>query len=223
MSQIFAEQERVQWNEHNPVGQTDNANEEDPGESAAEDFHRQRLGFLRGFSDRARNQRPGDRSERSQSVEPVIKHRQSRGPAEPINADDRNQVFERVIRQLRIQRRIDCEVAGLSQHHRVAVGRRLRCKVDTDVAACAGFVIDHDNPLQRLGELVRDYARENIRTASRRKRNDQANRFRRIGLRHGGSRHNGERCQRKKTSGDHPRFLHKSATRGAGRELPTSN
>src|SRR5207249_12080713 len=57
-----------------------------------------------------------------------------------------------VVGQRRIQRRIDREVTGLSQHDRVPVGRRLCCKVDADVAAGAGLVVHHDDPFQRLGE-----------------------------------------------------------------------
>ena len=54
--------------------------------------------------------------------------------------------FARVVGQLGVERRVDREVAGLAQHQRVAVGRRLGRGVHAEVAAGARLVVDDEVP-----------------------------------------------------------------------------
>ena len=82
--------------------------------------------------------------------------------------DHRHEIGERVIAGVRIQRRVHgVSNAGDEQH--VAVGRGALHLLGGDVAASAGLVL-HDHRLaERLGELRRHQARDEVGGAARRK------------------------------------------------------
>jgi len=70
----------------------------------------------------------------------------------------------------------DGERADRSLADGVAVGRRLRDRVDADGERAAGAVIDDDALAEDLRQLRRDQARDVVGGAARGLRNDQANR-----------------------------------------------
>ena len=98
---------------------------------------------------------------------------------------DRRQVLLRVVRHLRVQRRVDRQVAGLAEHDRVAVGRRLGDRVDAEVAAGAGLVVDDEGPAGGRGDLLAGLAGNDVGAAAGRERHDDADRLGRPGLREG--------------------------------------
>ena len=55
----------------------------------------------------------------------------------------------------------------VADEQRVAVGRRLRRRLERDVAVRAGPVLDHEALAERLGELLRDDARDDVGGAAR--------------------------------------------------------
>ncbi len=92
---FVAEQQIVERNQHHPVRQADDANEENPRDCAAHEIHhkRHRAGRFRlGLAQRARNQRGDDRGQRGKPVEPIVEHGERSGPAEAVDANDRNQI-----------------------------------------------------------------------------------------------------------------------------------
>ena len=65
---------------------------------------------------------------------------------------DRRKILHRVVRQLAHQVWIDREIARLSDHQRVAVGRRFRRGVGAEHARRARAIVDHDLLAERFGE-----------------------------------------------------------------------
>jgi DNA-binding transcriptional LysR family regulator len=98
---------------------------------------------------------------------------------------DRRQVLHRVVRQLRVERRIDREVARLAEDDRVAVGRRLGRLVDAEVAAGAGLVVDDEGPAGLGRDALRHLAGDDVGAAAGRERHEHADRLGGVGLREG--------------------------------------
>jgi hypothetical protein len=109
-----------------------------------------------------------------------------------LAADDRyrRQLAQRVVGQLRDQRRVDREADVVDQHG-MAVGRRLGRHVGTDGAASTAAVVDHHRLLQPFGEFLGDDAADDVVAAARRERHDEADRAIGIPLRKNGNRRSG--------------------------------
>ncbi|MNV61596.1 hypothetical protein D3C71_1541090 [compost metagenome] len=105
---------------------------------------------------------------------------------------DGREVLDRVVRNARIQRRVDAMRAGGGQQQRVAVRRGRGHLLGGDGAVGAALVLDDDALAQRLARFRRDRARQDVRRAARRVRHDQRDGFGRIGLRLRGRQHRRE-------------------------------
>src|SRR5262249_32791670 len=94
VSEVFPEQQRVQWNQDDPVWQTDYADQENPRDYAAHDFYHEQwaIGFFSRLAQRAWDERSNDRRQRAESIEPVVEYSQPGGPTEAVNADHWNQI-----------------------------------------------------------------------------------------------------------------------------------
>src|SRR4029079_12733005 len=89
----------------------------------------------------------------------------------------------RIVREL-VEARVDRVAAG-NDREGVAVGRGFHADLRAERAAGAGAVLHDDLLLQRLGQLLRGDARDEVGAAARRERRDEADRLRRVGrLRH---------------------------------------
>ena len=91
-AQFITHQQIVQRDQHDPVRQTDNANEENPRKHAAQEIFHCASRFRLCFAQRARNERGNDCDEGGQSIEPVIEHRERSGPAEAVDAHNGNHI-----------------------------------------------------------------------------------------------------------------------------------
>src|SRR6266576_6241267 len=94
-AQFVAKQQIVKRNQHDPVWQTNDADQENPCDYAAHQVRCRRYGtgrFQLRLAQRTRNQGGDDRRQRSQTVEPVVEHGERRGPTETVDADNRNQI-----------------------------------------------------------------------------------------------------------------------------------
>ena len=67
-----------------------------------------------------------------------------------------------LVRQAREQRRVDRDVAGRDDADRVAVGRRLRDRIDADVAGSADLVVDDHGLAERFAERLAEDAAEDV-------------------------------------------------------------
>jgi hypothetical protein len=96
------------------------------------------------------------------------------------------------------QRLVDGQ--GADAHgQRIAVGRGLGQLAHADIAARAGFVLDHERLAQRGRQLGGDQARDGIHAAAGRNRNEDAHRARGIGVRRlRGARAHGGQARRAK-------------------------
>jgi hypothetical protein len=115
---------------------------------------------------------------------------------------DRRVVLRRVVRQLRVQRRRDRQIADRRERQRVTVGRGLRALLQADVAAGTGAVLDDERLPEHAGEAITGEARERIRRPPGRERNENAHRMRGVRFlraRHGGW--HGERNRREQAQG----------------------
>ena len=103
-----------------------------------------------------------------------------------------DQVLARVVRQVRVQRRVDRVARGMHEQH-VAVGRRPRPRPRAIEPPAPGrFSID-DRLAPELGELAADGAGDDVGHAAGREGDHDAHRLRRKGLR---GRARGQREQR---------------------------
>jgi hypothetical protein len=93
-AQFAAEQQIVKLNQHDPLRQTDDADEEDRQENAAHDVSSERgvVLFCLRLAKRTRNQRGDDCRDRRQPVEPVVENSEGRRLTEAIDTDHRNQI-----------------------------------------------------------------------------------------------------------------------------------
>lgn len=84
----------MQWNQDDPVRQTNNADKENPcDDSARYVLHRESAHRFRPrLAQRSGNQRRDYGDQCSQSIKPVVEHSEGSRPAEAINANDRNQI-----------------------------------------------------------------------------------------------------------------------------------
>ena len=101
----------------------------------------------------------------------------------------RREILLRVVGQLAIEARVHRMRTGIAHDQRVTVGRRLGDEFRTDDAARARPRLDHHPVAQRIGELLPDRARHQVRPAARRRGHDHADRFGRIRLRRDRHRH----------------------------------
>lgn len=101
------------------------------------------------------------------------------------NARDGDQVFRRIIRGRRHQRRDGDEVAR-GDEDRVAVGRRLHDRIDAERAARAGAVLDHGGLAEHVSELLGDETCCDVGHAARGEWDDDLDGARGPGLSGGG-------------------------------------
>ena len=97
----------------------------------------------------------------------------------------RREIAQRVVRQGLEQPGADGRGVG-DQQQRVAIGLGLGNGIAGHHAAGAGLVVHDDRLPQRFAELLRDGARGQVRNAARAEGNDDPDRPRGKGLRHGG-------------------------------------
>src|SRR5438105_985353 len=97
---------------------------------------------------------------------------------------DVREVAHRVEAELGIDRGRDA-LRDRDNAQRIAVGRRARALLGADVAAAAGAVVGDDLDAPCLGEALGGKAPDDVGRAARRKRDDEAQRLRRVGLRLG--------------------------------------
>ena len=90
-----------------------------------------------------------------------------------------------VVRQLRIQVRVDGERGIGGEEHAVGVRWRFCDRIGGDDGVRAGPVLDHDGLCPGSGQLLRELAAEHVDAAAGWIGDDDANRFRRPGLRRG--------------------------------------
>jgi hypothetical protein len=109
------------------------------------------------------------------------------------SARDRREVAQRVVAELRIERRVDRHRAGVGHPQRIAVGRRLGDELGADRAAGAGLVVDHDGLPERALQLVDEQSCVRIERATGREADDDLHRpLRKRGLGRTGS---GQPCR----------------------------
>ena len=93
---------------------------------------------------------------------------------------DRREVLHRVVAELLVERRIDAHRRARRHQQRVAIGRRLDDRVDADLLARAGTVLDHEGLAELLFEHLRAHPRQDVGGARRRERHDDRGASRRI-------------------------------------------
>ena len=120
----------------------------------------------------------------------------------------RHEVLLRVVRDLRVQARVDRVRAHRAHQQRVAVAGRLGDEVRADAAARAGAVVDDDRLAPRLLQLLRDAAAHDVERPAGRERHHEADRLGRIGLR--GGRRRADRARRRQRQ---QQALHESSGR----------
>jgi hypothetical protein len=98
------------------------------------------------------------------------------------HVDDRREVVDRVVRQLRIERRRMREACIRPEEQRVTVGRRLRHEVRADGAGSASAVLDEDRLPPQFLQLGGHDAAVDVRRAAGWEGHDHAHRLRWISL-----------------------------------------
>ena len=86
---------------------------------------------------------------------------------------NRREVLDRIVRYLLVEHGIERQRARRHQEG-VAVVRRARDALDTDHVAGAGAVLDEELLLERLGEMIRHHARDDVGAAGGRRGHDDA-------------------------------------------------
>ncbi len=89
--------------------------------------------------------------------------------------DDGSELLERI--DARLEEEGIRDHGGYDEQHRVAVGGGFRRGIVSDVAACAGAVLDDARLCDPLGELRRHDARHHVGGPAGWKRHDPAHRF----------------------------------------------
>lgn len=95
---------------------------------------------------------------------------------------DRREIRGRLVRKIGMERRRADEGERSAKEQRVAVGSGFRDDVRADLARAPWPVLHDDLAPERASELFRQQACDEIGTATRRIRNDEADRLHRIGL-----------------------------------------
>ena len=90
---------------------------------------------------------------------------------------DRQEIDQRLVRQVGIEARIDAEGAARHDHQRVAVGCRGLAVLGGGNAAAARLVLDDDLLLPDVGQLLGHQAGEDVGGLAGRKRHDEAHRL----------------------------------------------
>ena len=90
---------------------------------------------------------------------------------------DRREVLDRVVAEVRIERRVDRHRAGIAEHQHMAVGRRLGDHVGGDDAAGARHVLDDEGLAERVGEFFREQPRQHVGIAAGAGGRDQPHRM----------------------------------------------
>ncbi len=124
----------------------------------------------------------------------------------------RDEVLDRVERQLRVERRHAGHRAGEHQQ-RVAVGRRFRDQVGAKIAAGAGPVVDDDRLLHQLLHPLADLLGEQADAAARPIRHDDADGVARIVLRQRGRGADQRQAQGKLKAQQQPSHLYRPRCR----------
>jgi hypothetical protein len=97
-----------------------------------------------------------------------------------VDQRDRHEVLARVVRQLRIQRRIERHVGQPADHKRVAIRLALARRLRADDGSGTGLVLDHEGLPHPLRQRVRKLPPDQIVTAARADRDDDF--YRTIGI-----------------------------------------
>ena len=93
---------------------------------------------------------------------------------------DRSEVFEGIIAEIGLNKRIHGERPVRADQQRITVGLRVRDILGADAAAGPGAVLDHDRLPQRFADLIADNAADDVGIAARGERHDQPDRPSRI-------------------------------------------
>jgi hypothetical protein len=93
----------------------------------------------------------------------------------------RDEVLQRIVVELRLHERIDCERPIRAGEQRVAIRCGARRHFGTQAAACAGAVFGHERLAERLAHALTAQPRDEVRIAAGRERHDQPHRLVRIG------------------------------------------
>ncbi len=101
------------------------------------------------------------------------------------NQPERGEIRARIEAGVEVERRIDADAAGVAEHQRVAVGRRLDHRTRADDAGTGAAVFDHDGLAEPGAEPVGHDARHGVVAATGRKRHHQRDGLGRIVLRRG--------------------------------------
>ncbi len=99
---------------------------------------------------------------------------------------DRRELLHRVVAELRIERRVEHDVAQAADQKGVAVGGFAGDELGADHGAGAGLVLDHHALAEPLSERVRDGAPDDIVGTAGPDRHDDSDRLVGIALREGG-------------------------------------
>ena len=105
----------------------------------------------------------------------------------------RREVAHRVVARLRVQSEIERHVGEPADEQRVAVRRCARCDLRADERAAARPVLHHEGLSEVLREALGEQASDDVITAARRARHDDAHRPGRILLCECGARRENER------------------------------
>ena len=106
---------------------------------------------------------------------------------------DRREVAQRVVGHVAPQVRQHRQRTGAGDVQRVAVGHRVRGEFGRDQAAGAAAVVDDELLAELRGHAGRENARDHVRRAAGRRRENDADRLVRVGLRGGRTGHQRER------------------------------
>ena len=98
---------------------------------------------------------------------------------------DRRKICHHVVRQFALIVRQNRQRRRHAEKQRVAIGHRARRQLRGNYATGAAAIIDHDLLLQLLTDTLKRYSRHGVDTTARRKRHQQADGFRGVGLRAG--------------------------------------
>jgi hypothetical protein len=89
----------------------------------------------------------------------------------------RREIFDRIVRQLAVERHVDRVGADRAHQYRVAVGGRFGDVVGADIAAGAGTVIDNHRLAPAFVELLAYRARDDVERTAGGERHDEADRL----------------------------------------------